>query len=85
MSDNKQEKFYFTAGQLIEILKSFPPDVPVVVSGYEDGYENFYPPKVVKLKHMHGQPSWNGEFDEAQDGDKETFDAVVLARIVRYG
>jgi len=83
MSDNRPGKFYFTVGQLMEILKTMQPDLPVLVSGYESDYENFYPPKVIKMKHVLGKPNWEGEFEEAQKGDKETFDAVVLERVRR--
>jgi hypothetical protein len=83
MSENKPDKFYFTVGQLAEVLKTLPPDLPVLVSGYESGYENFYQPTVVKMKHEPENPYFDGEFLAAQKGDKETFDAVVLARVVR--
>ncbi len=32
--------------------------------------------KVIKVKHVPGKPNWEGEFEEAQNGDKEIFDAV---------
>lgn len=31
--------FSFTVGELMQILQQFPADMPVVVSGYENGYE----------------------------------------------
>lgn len=83
MSENKSDKFYSTVGQLVEILKTVPADLPVLVSGYESGYENFYHPSVVKMKHKPENSYYDGEFQNAQDGDKDTFDAVVLARVVR--
>ena len=48
---SKKEVFHFTVGQLVEILKSLPQDLPVLTSGYENGFEKFYPPGVVKVKH----------------------------------
>jgi len=30
----------------------YPMDMPVIVSGYENGYENFYHPTVQKVKHF---------------------------------
>lgn len=83
MNDNKPEKFYFTVGQLAEILKSFPNDLPVLVSGYENGYENFYQPSILKLVHLPENPYFEGEFQLAEDGDSGTFDAVVLERVFR--
>jgi hypothetical protein len=40
----QKDIFHFTVGQLVEILKSLPQDLPVLTSGYESGFENFYPP-----------------------------------------
>jgi hypothetical protein len=32
-------------------LKSLPQDLPVLTSGYESGFENFCPPRIIKVKH----------------------------------
>ncbi|MBU4220030.1 MAG: hypothetical protein KKA10_00125 [Euryarchaeota archaeon] len=42
---SKKEIFHFTVGRLVEILKSLPQDLPVLTSGYESGFENFYQPE----------------------------------------
>jgi hypothetical protein len=39
---SKKEVFYSTVGQLVEFLKTLPQDLPVLTSGYENGFENFY-------------------------------------------
>jgi hypothetical protein len=83
MNGNQPGKFYFTVAQLFEALKTLPPDLPVLVSGYESGFENFFHPSVLKMKHEPKNPYFDGEFQAAQEGDKDTFDAVVLARVVR--
>jgi hypothetical protein len=44
-----------------------PPDLPVLVSGYENGYENFYPPKVTKLKHEPDNMYYDGQFQIITD------------------
>ena len=80
---SQKEVFHYTVGQLVEILKSLPQDLPVLTSGYENGFENFYPPGVVKVKHKPGNAYYDGEFQVAEDGDEVTFDAVVLRRVVR--
>ena len=79
----KKELFHFTVGQLVDILKSLPQDLPVLTSGYESGFENFYPPDIIKVKHEPENPYYEGEFQVAEDEDEETFDAVVLRRVVR--
>ena len=76
-------KFHFTVAQLIDALKLLPPDLPVVVSGYENGYENFFQPYVSKLKHEPENPYYDGEFQTADEGEKDTFDALILQRVVR--
>ena len=81
--ENKEDRFYFTVGHLMEILKTLPPKLPVVVSGYENGYENFFQPNVVKMIHEPENPYYEGEFQIAEDKDKNTFDAVVLQRVQR--
>ena len=79
----KKETFHFTVGQLVEILKSLPQDLPVLTSGYENGFENFHHPEIVELKHEPENMYYDGEFQVAEDGDKNTFEALVLQRVVR--
>ncbi len=80
---SKKELFHFTVGQLVEILKSLPQYLPVLTSGYESGFENFYQPCIIKVKHEPENMYYEGEFQVAEDGDEDTFDAVVLRRVVR--
>jgi len=74
----------FTVAKLIGALKEFPGDTPVVVSGYESGYENIMPPKMTKLQHQKENKYWDGEFQQVGSDVKESFDAVVLNREVRH-
>ena len=80
---SKNEVFHSTVGQLVEFLKTLPQDLPVLTSGYENGFENFYQPSIIKVKHEPENMYYEGEFQVAEDGDEETFDAVVLRRGVR--
>ena len=52
MTDRKSGIFNYTVGELIEVLKEYPKDMPVIVSGYESGYENFYLPIVQKVRRI---------------------------------
>ncbi|MCG7847605.1 MAG: hypothetical protein MIO93_00290 [ANME-2 cluster archaeon] len=81
MSEN--EVFHSTVGQLVELLKTLPQEMPVLTSGYEGGFENFYEPCIVRLKHEPENPYYEGEFQVAKDGDEGAFDAVVIGRVVR--
>lgn len=77
---NKENKaFNYTVGELIELLKSYPENLPVIVSGYENGYENFYAPTVQKVVHQPENMYWDGQFQIDDNG----FDALILNREVR--
>jgi hypothetical protein len=80
---SKKEVFHSTVGQLIDLLKTLPQDLPILTSGYENGFENLYQPDIIKVKHEPENMYYEGEFQVAEDGDEETFDAVVLRRVVR--
>ena len=80
---SKKEVFHSTVGQLVEILRSLPQDLPVLTSGYENGFENFYQPSIIKVKYEPENMYYEGEFQVAEDGDEVTFDAVVIRRVVR--
>ena len=80
---SKKETPNFTVAQLIESLKTLPQDLPILTSGYENGFENFYEPTIIKVKHEPENVYYEGEFQVAEDGDEETFDAVVIRRVVR--
>jgi hypothetical protein len=71
--------YNFTVGELIKILQQYPDDMPVVVSGYESGYENFYHPFVKKVQHMPENLYYDGQFEP----DDEGTEALVLEREVR--
>jgi len=80
---NKNRLFHYTVGELIEILNTFPADVPVLTSGYENGFENIQEPVLDNLIHNPGAPYYDGEFQPAGEADGKAFQAVVLARLVR--
>jgi hypothetical protein len=79
MTNRENQIFNFTAGELVEILKKYPPSTPVVVNGYESGYENFYHPIVQKVEHFPENKYWDGEFQIDENG----IDVLVLEREVR--
>lgn len=83
MNLNSDERFNFTVQGLIEVLKTFPPELPVLVSGYESGYENFYMPHVEKMVYQPENMYFEGEFQVAENKDAEAFEAVLLTRVLR--
>jgi hypothetical protein len=80
---SKKELFHSTVRQLVDILKSLSQDLPVLTSGYENGFENFYQPGIIKVKHEPENMYYEGEFQAAEDKDEETFEGVVIWRVVR--
>lgn len=76
MTEMKIKIFNYTVGELIEILKEYPIDMPVIVSGYENGYENFYHPTVQKVEHLPENMYWDGEFQIDENG----INALILER-----
>lgn len=81
---NSQNKtFHFTVEQLVDILQSLPQDLPVLTSGYENGFENFYNPEILELKHEPENLYYDGEFQVADEKDENIFKAVVLQRVLR--
>jgi len=77
--NQKNIKFNYTVAELIEELKKFPQDVPVLVSGYEDGFENIMPLTIQKLTHKPESQYWIGEFQTVQEENEE---GLVLQRKV---
>ena len=82
---NNERKFHYTVSDLIEILRAFPPDTPVLTSGYENGYENIQQPALRELVHKPDNPYYDGEFQLAGDGDCDNglVQAVLLPRLDR--
>ncbi len=80
---NDERKFHYTVSELIEILRTFPPDTPVLTSGYENGYENIQQPILQGMVHKPGNPYYDGEFQPAEEGNIEIFKSIILRRAVR--
>lgn len=76
---NDKNVYSFTVGELIQILQQYPDDMPVVVSGYENGYENFYHPYVKKVKHLPENTYYDGQFQLDDHGTE----VLLLEREVR--
>ena len=66
--------------ELIEALKQFPGDMPVLTDGYEGGFEEIRPPKIIEVKHEPQKPSYDGEYQDTEDKSGVSIKAVVVAR-----
>jgi hypothetical protein len=74
---------HFTVSQLIEILKTFPEDLPVLTSGYENGLENIQPPEETTVTHEPENPFYAGEFQTISKDVDDSFNVIVLRRVER--
>lgn len=83
MKKDSDEKLYFTVRELIERLKAFPSDLPVLVSGYESGYDNFYEPFVGHIVHAPENMYFDGEYQNPDNNGEEVVEAVLLVRVMR--
>jgi hypothetical protein len=79
-----------TVCQLIEVLKRFPPHRRVLVSGYEDGFDDVFAESIVsKTVQLVSEESeevwWSGIFDEVRNEStaKNPLDVVVIPRCNR--
>lgn len=70
----------FTVARLIEKLREFPPDLPVITSGYEGDYENIVLPKQIQVKYIPDEAWYNGQFHQSGETGEDVFEAVVIAR-----
>lgn len=72
--------FNFTVGELIQVLRQFPEDMPIVVDSLESGFENFFHPYTHKVKYMPENWYTEGVFQS----DKNGIEVVVLQTETRY-
>lgn len=71
--------------ELSQILQTHPPDMRVVVNGYEDGYDDLSPDQIVPVKIVlnTGEHRWEGKHGDP-DGPTDSADLVevlVLRRV----
>ncbi len=79
---------FMTVQELIRLLQTYPPDLRVVVNGYEDGYDDLSPEQVTpaEISLGTGTHDWEGAHGDARDlnreaaGGVEVVDALVLQR-----
>lgn len=72
-----------TVRDRIEVLAKYPPDVRVVVDGYEDGYDNLDVQSLstMSVRHKPDHEEWEGENEDARwDPSENDFSAVRIAR-----
>lgn len=68
---------------LISELSKFPSDMPVLVNGYEEGYENIASIKIHTVAKRINPEWYYGEFDDSTDTAAGAKKAVVIGRPFR--
>jgi len=66
--------------ELIEALKEFPGDMLVLTDGYETGFEEIRPPKIIEVKHEPQKPYYDGEYQDTEEKSGASIKAVVIFR-----
>ena len=77
-----------TVGELIQHLERYPPDMRVVVNGYEEGYDDLSPEQIsiVRILLDTGVHAWEGRHGDPRDATESSpnrarpVDALVLRR-----
>lgn len=73
-----------TVKELITILSGMPQDLPVLVSGYESGFEHFYHPTIAEVVHCPENMYYDGEYQIAEgDSSVKRIQAILLDRMIR--
>lgn len=78
-----------TISELMRLLDEYPPDMRVVVNGYEEGYDDLSQRQisVVKIQLNTGTHDWQGQHGDPHDksgqspDDAAIVDALVLRRM----
>jgi hypothetical protein len=65
-----------TAKELIILLQELPPEIKVVIRGYEEGYNDIRQLKPVKLKEDMNAKWYYGEY--YKDDSEHSIDAIEL-------
>ena len=74
-----------TVRELMELLGTYPPDLRVVVSGYENGFDDVTPERmaVTRIELDRGKHRWEGRHQLSRvdaGAGAHTVDALLLRR-----
>jgi hypothetical protein len=76
-----EPKGLLTVGELMLLLAEHPVEMPVLVDGYEGGYDRPHVHRRRVCKPEEYRPAWIGEYARALESDGDgPFDALVLSR-----
>ena len=68
-----------TVKELIDKLEQYPPDRMVLVSAYEENYDELKEVREVRVHNIRSDKFWRGDWDDYPDENCDTV-AVLLPR-----
>lgn len=74
-----------TVKALVELLGTYPDDLPVVVNGYEDGYDDLSLERIsiVRIQLDTQIHDWKGQHSDFRDSEQEiSDDAKIVEALV---
>lgn len=70
--------------KLIEILQKYPPEIQVMVDGYEGGYDKIEEKNIKKItvKKLDNHADYQGEFEDSElaKNQNPAFEALIFGR-----
>ena len=64
--------------ELIEHLRTLPPDLPILVEGYESGWDDVDHLREAGIARPHKVHRWDGEYREADERNMPGTPAVLI-------
>lgn len=74
-----------TVKELVKLLEKYPDDLRVVVNGYEDGYDDISPERILtrKIRLDGGVHDWEGKHgDPPYESEETTDDTKIVEALV---
>ncbi len=70
-----------TASELIRELEKYPPDVRIVVAGYESGFDDIETIKEISVKIYPKKQEWDGKYEKSKSSSAMKFIALLSDRM----
>ena len=74
------ENHSITVDILIDHLRKLPSDLPVLTHGYKEHFDAILEPVIRDVKYNEENEDFCGMYEMCDEGDEDSFEAVVLFR-----
>jgi hypothetical protein len=71
-----------TVGDLKALLEQFPPDAPVIVEGYETGWDGVHSVQDALVVPRQSAEDWDGEFQSVKDAEGANVPSTLAVQII---